>query len=198
MKFLRAETKSCTCKDAMTQPGDGWAGADLWKKPGSCMWAGSRKGHQPHGLHQQGKGSSPSAQHSSNHSQNTAGIWAPQCNKETSPGGSNQSGRDSSSQERLHSQGLSACRRHGFGRASQDLQGGIEEMGSSQRPRVGWQGPVSVSWNERIRFHTSKTISTMGAVHQWRKLSRQVARPPAVKFSRLKPINPWTTWCDLT
>lgn len=57
-----------------------------WQQKGPpATWAASARAR----LLSQAKGLSPSAQHSSDHIQNTAGIWAPQHNKDMSPGGSN-------------------------------------------------------------------------------------------------------------
>lgn len=126
---------------ATTLLGDCWAGA-LWRKPRSYWWAAERATSHMGYISRGGAGQSrkgfiplytafirPHAEH--------CRTLGPQHNKETSPGESNKAGRDSSSKEALHSQALSAWRRHGFGGASQDLQGHTEELGSSHWRRVG-------------------------------------------------------------
>lgn len=95
---------------AMTQPGGCWAGAAPWKKPWGCWWAaeratrhmGTSAGH--YWLLSQGKGLSPSVQHSSDQPTTLLGFGPPNTT-ETSSGGSDEAGRDSSPRERLVSPG---------------------------------------------------------------------------------------------
>lgn len=113
MKFIRAKTKSCTCKEATACNDTAW-GLLGWS---SSLEEATELGQQLHGLHEQGEARegfilSPSAQHPSDHTQSTAGLWAPQHNRETSPGESKQAGRDCLVKRGCTGQGLPTWRRH--------------------------------------------------------------------------------------
>lgn len=154
MKFMRAKTKSCTCEEATPCNDTAWGllGWSSSLEEAMGLLVGSRKGQQAHGYlsrallaAQPREGFIPLCAAFIRPSQNPARIWAPQHNRASS-GGSDEAGRDSSSRERLHSQGLSALEKTGFGRASQEalrswaLHTGTEWDDKSKEVQVEMKG----------------------------------------------------------
>ena len=127
----RAKAKSCTCKETTPCNGTAW-GLPGWsssvEEAVGCWWAAPRQQRGPPAswaalagawLVCQGKGLPSSMQHLLDHIQNTAGLWALQYNRDTSPGESDQAGRDRMTHPLSRGCMARACsvwRRLGFGR----------------------------------------------------------------------------------